>query len=49
MIFVVLAIIALVLLAGILLFAASQRRDADSAISEVSAETRRRDLSLIHI
>ena len=43
MIFVVLAIIALVLLAGILLFAASRRRDADSAISEVSTETRRRD------
>ena len=43
MIFVVLAIIALVLLAGILVFAASKRRDADSAISEVSAETRRRD------
>ncbi len=43
MILVVLAIIALVLLAGILLFAASRRRDADQAISEVSAETRRRD------
>jgi len=38
-----LAIVGLVLLAGLLLFAASQRRDADSAISELSAETRRRD------
>jgi len=40
---IVLAVIGLVLLAGVLLFAASQRRDADSAISELSAETRRRD------
>ena len=46
MIFVVLAIIALVLLAGVLLFASSKRRDADVAISEVSSETL---LSLIHI
>ena len=43
MIFVVLAIIALVLLAGVLLFASSKRRDADVAISEVSSETLRRD------
>ncbi len=38
-----LAIVGLVLLAGVILFAGSQRRDADSAISELSAETRRRD------
>ncbi len=40
---IVLAIIGLVLLAGVLLFAASRRRDSDSAISQVSAETRRAD------
>lgn len=39
----ILGIIAVVVLAAILLFAASRRRDAGSAISEVSAETRRRD------
>ena len=39
----ILAIIGLIALAGILLFAASRRRDADSAVSELSAETRRRD------
>ena len=43
MIFVVLAIIALVLLAGILVLAASKRRDAGVATSDVSAETLRAD------
>ncbi|MFT7474427.1 MAG: cytochrome b6-f complex iron-sulfur subunit [Verrucomicrobiales bacterium] len=37
------AIVALVLLAAILLFASSRRKDSDVAISELSAETRRRD------
>ena len=40
----ILAIIGLVLLAAVVLFAASRRRDATSAINEVSAETRRADL-----
>ncbi len=40
---IVLAIIGLVLLAAVLLFVASRRRDSDSAIAEVSAETRRAD------
>lgn len=39
----ILGIIAVVALAAILLFAASRRRDAGAAISEVSAETRRAD------
>lgn len=43
MIYVVLAIIALAVLAGFGVFAASRRRDADVAIGEVSAETLRRD------
>lgn len=43
MIYVVLAIIALVVLAAFGVFAASRRRDADVAIGEVSGETLRRD------
>ncbi len=43
MIFVIIAVVILVLLAGIGFFAASRRQDASSAISEVSAETRRAD------
>jgi cytochrome b6-f complex iron-sulfur subunit len=39
----ILGIIALVVLGAILLFVSSRRRDAGAAISEVSAETRRRD------
>jgi len=39
----ILGIIALVLLGAILLFVSSRRKDAGAAISEVSAETRRRD------
>lgn len=39
----VIAIIGLVLLAAVLLYAASRRRDANAAIGAVSAETRRRD------
>ncbi len=39
----ILGIIALVALAAILLFVSSRRRDAGTAINEVSAETRRRD------
>ena len=39
----ILAIIGLVLLAGILLFAATQRRQSDGAVSELSSETKRRD------
>jgi len=39
----ILGIIALVVLAAVLIFATSRRRDAGAAISEVSAETRRRD------
>lgn len=42
----VIGIIAVVLLAGALLFAASRRRDADAAMS-VSAETRKRDASRV--
>ncbi len=40
---VILAIIGLVLLAGILLFAATQRRDSSSAVNELSSEARKRD------
>lgn len=43
MIYLILAITALVLLGGLGIFAASRRRDADIAIGEVSAETVRRD------
>jgi len=39
----ILAIIGLVLLAGILLFTAAQRRDSSSAINELSSEARKRD------
>ena len=39
----ILGIIALVVLAAVLIFATTRRRDAGAAISEVSAETRRRD------
>ncbi len=44
---VLIAIIALVLLAAVLLYAASRRRDADAAIGAVSAETRRRDAARV--
>ena len=40
---IVIAIVILVVLAAVGLFAASRRQDASSAINEVSAETRRRD------
>ena len=40
---IVIAIVAIVILASVVLFAASRRRDATSAVSEVSAETRRAD------
>ena len=40
---IVIAIVTLVVLAAVGLFAASRRQDASSAINEVSAETRRRD------
>lgn len=40
---IVLGVIGLVLLAGVLLFAASRRRDTESAVGELSAETVRRD------
>ena len=40
---IVIGIIVVILLGAIVLFAGSRRRDADAAISEVSAETRRRD------
>ena len=43
MIFVIVAVVILVALAAIGLFAASRRQDASTAINEVSAETRRRD------
>lgn len=39
----ILAIVGIVLLAAVVLFASSRRSDASAAISEVSAETRRRD------
>ncbi len=39
----ILAIIGLVLLAGILLFAATQRRDSGQALSELSSEAKKRD------
>ncbi|MGI9605245.1 MAG: ubiquinol-cytochrome c reductase iron-sulfur subunit [Acidimicrobiales bacterium] len=39
----IIAIVAVVLLGAVLLFAVSRKRDADSAINAVSAETRRRD------
>ena len=40
---IVIAIVVLVILAAVGLFAASRRQDASTAINEVSAETRRRD------
>ena len=43
----VIAIVALVLLAAVLLYAVSRRRDADAAIGTVSAETRRRDAARV--
>ena len=43
----VIAIIGLVLLAAVLLYSASRRRDANAAIGAVSAETRRRDESRV--
>jgi cytochrome b6-f complex iron-sulfur subunit len=45
--YVVLAIVVLVVLAGIVLLAAMRRNDADRAIGELSRETKRRDRELV--